>query len=211
MFSEKVHVMNHPLVAHKLTILRDKNTSVKDFRELVSEIGMLITYEATRDLPLTTKVVETPLCKAELPTLAGKKFAVVPILRAGLGMVEGILHLIPSARVGHVGVYRDEETLRPVEYYFKLPPDAAAMRVFLLDPMLATGGSIAHAVGLLKAKGIRQITVVSVIAAPEGLAALQAAHPDVKVYTAMLDERLNDQGYILPGLGDCGDRLFGTL
>ena len=157
MFSEKVHVMNHPLVAHKLTILRDKNTSVKDFRELVSEIGMLITYEATRDLPLTTKVVETPLCKAELPTLAGKKFAVVPILRAGLGLVDGVLRMVPAARVGHIGMYRDEETLEPHPYFCKMPKDVAERDVLIVDPMLATGGSAAEAIGEMKKRGCKHI------------------------------------------------------
>lgn len=203
-------ILRHPLIEHKLAILRNRDTDNKLFRETLNELSYLIVYEITRDLELKPVRLQTPLAPCAAKQLA-EQVLLVPILRAGLGMVEGILNLIPSAKVGHVGVYRDEETLRPVEYYFKLPPDAAAMRVFLLDPMLATGGSLAHAVALLKAKGIRRITVVSVISAPEGLAALQAAHPDVKIYTAMLDERLNDQGYILPGLGDCGDRLFGTL
>ena len=210
MFSEKVHVMDHPLVAHKLSIMRDKNTSVKDFRELVSEIGMLITYEATRDLPLTTTTVETPICKAEVPVLAGKKFAVVPILRAGLGMVDGMLTLIPAAKVGHIGLYRNEETLEPVEYYCKLPKDIAERDVFVLDPMLATGGSAIDAIGQIKKRGAKHIKFIGLIAAPEGLKALHEAHPDVDIYVAAQDEKLNENGYIIPGLGDAGDRIFGT-
>ena len=210
MFSEKVHVMNHPLVAHKLTILRDKNTSVKDFRELVSEIGMLITYEATRDLPLTTKVVETPLCKAELPTLAGKKFAVVPILRAGLGLVDGVLRMVPSARVGHIGMYRDEETRIPHEYYCKLPNPIDERIIVVTDPMLATGGSAVDAITQIKEHGGKKIKFMCIIAAPEGVKHLQEAHPDVDIYIGALDEKLNDHCYIVPGLGDAGDRIFGT-
>ena len=210
MFSEKVHVMNHPLVAHKLTILRDKNTSVKDFRELVSEIGMLITYEATRDLPLTTKVVETPLCKAELPTLAGKKFAVVPILRAGLGLVDGVLRMVPSARVGHIGMFRDEETLEPHVYFCKMPKDVADRDIIIVDPMLATGGSACDAIGQIKKRGAKHIKFIGLVAAPQGLKALHEAHPDVDIYVGALDEKLNDNGYIVPGLGDAGDRIFGT-
>ena len=210
MFSEKVHVMNHPLVAHKLTILRDKNTSVKDFRELVSEIGMLITYEATRDLPLTTKVVETPLCKAELPTLAGKKFAVVPILRAGLGMVDGMVSMMPNVKVGHVGLYRDPETLEPVKYYFKMPPDIAERDVIVVDPMLATGGSASAAISFIKETGAKRIKLMCVIGAPEGVEKMQKDHPDVDIYIAALDDHLNENGYIVPGLGDAGDRIFGT-
>ena len=203
-------ILKHPLIEHKLAILRSRDTDNKLFRETLNELSYLIVYEITRDLALQPVRIQTPLAPCDAQQL-GEQVLLVPILRAGLGMVEGILHLIPSAKVGHIGVYRDETTLRPVEYYCKLPPGAETMRVFVLDPMLATGGSLAHAIDLLKAKGIRRITVVSVLAAPEGLAALAAAHPDAKIFTAMLDDRLNDQGYILPGLGDCGDRLFGTL
>ena len=203
-------ILKHPLIEHKLAILRSRDTDNKLFRETLNELSYLIVYEITRDLALQPVRIQTPLAPCDAQQL-GEQVLLVPILRAGLGMVEGILHLIPSAKVGHIGVYRDETTLRPVEYYCKLPPGAETMRVFVLDPMLATGGSLAHAIGLLKAKDIRRITVVSVLAAPEGLAALAAAHPDAKIFTAMLDDRLNDQGYILPGLGDCGDRLFGTL
>ena len=209
-FNEKVHIMNHPLVAHKLTIMRDENTSVKDFRELVSEIGMLITYEATRDLPLTTKVVETPLCKAELPTLAGKKFAVVPILRAGLGLVDGVLRMVPSARVGHIGMFRDEETLEPHVYFCKMPKDVADRDIIIVDPMLATGGSACDAIGQIKKRGAKHIKFIGLVAAPQGLKALHEAHPDVDIYVGALDEKLNDNGYIVPGLGDAGDRIFGT-
>ena len=203
-------ILQHPLIEHKLAILRNRDTDNKHFRKTLNELSYLLVYEITRDLALKPVRIQTPLAPCDAQQLA-EQVLLVPILRAGLGMVEGILDLIPSAKVGHVGVYRDEETLRPVEYYCKLPPGAETMRVFLLDPMLATGGSIAYAIDRLKERGIRQITVVSVIAAPEGLAALHAAHPDAKIYVAMLDERLNDRGYILPGLGDCGDRLFGTL
>ena len=203
-------ILKHPLIEHKLAILRDRDTDNKLFRETLNELSYLIVYEITRDLALQPVRIQTPLAPCDCQQL-GEQVLLVPILRAGLGMVEGILHLIPSAKVGHVGVYRDETTLQPVEYYFRLPPGAESMRVFLLDPMLATGGSLAYAIGRLKKRDIRHITVVSVIAAPEGLAALHSAHPDVTIYTAMLDQRLNEHGYILPGLGDCGDRLFGTL
>ena len=203
-------LLQHPLIEHKLAILRSRDTSNQLFRETLNELSYLLVYEITRDLALQPVRIQTPLAPCDAPHLA-EQVLLVPILRAGLGMVQGILNLIPTAKVGHIGVYRDEETLRPVEYYCKLPPDAETMRVFLLDPMLATGGSIAYAIDRLKERGIRHVTVVSVIAAPEGLAALHAAHPDAKIYVAMLDERLNDQGYILPGLGDCGDRLFGTV
>ena len=203
-------ILRHPLIEHKLAILRNRDTDNKHFRKTLNELSYLLVYEITRDLALKPVRIQTPLAPCDAQQLA-EQMLLVPILRAGLGMVEGILDLIPSAKVGHVGVYRDEQTLRPVEYYCKLPPGAETMRVFLLDPMLATGGSLAYAIGRLKERGIRQITVVSVLAAPEGLAALHAAHPDAKIYVAMLDEKLNDQGYILPGLGDCGDRLFGTL
>ena len=209
-FNEKVHIMNHPLVAHKLTIMRDENTSVKDFRELVSEIGMLITYEATRDLPLTTKHIKTPICEMDAPTLAGKKFVVVPILRAGLGLVDGVLRMVPSARVGHIGMYRNEETLEPVEYYCKLPNDINEREVFVLDPMLATGGSACDAIGQIKKRGAKHIKFIGLVAAPQGLKALHEAHPDVDIYVGALDEKLNENGYIVPGLGDAGDRIFGT-
>jgi uracil phosphoribosyltransferase len=202
--------MDHPLLAHKLTILRDKNTSVKDFRELVSEIGMLITYEATRDLPLTMKEIETPICKAEMPTLAGKKIAVVPILRAGLGLVDGVLRLIPSARVAHIGMYRDEKTLEPHTYFCKTPKDIAEREVLVVDPMLATGGSASAAVTFLKEVGVKHVKLMSIIGAPEGVKRMQEDHPDVDIYVAALDDHLNDHGYIVPGLGDAGDRIFGT-
>ena len=208
--SGTVHVMDHPLVAHKLTILRDKNTSVKDFRELVSEIGMLITYEATRDLPLTTREVETPICKTTAPTLAGKKFAVVPILRAGLGLVDGVLRMVPSARVGHIGMFRDEETLEPHVYFCKLPRDIADRDILIVDPMLATGGSAAAAIAELKRRGCRRIKLMVLLAAPEGIDRIQRAHPDVDIYCGAVDEKLNENGYIVPGLGDAGDRIFGT-
>ena len=206
----KVYVMYHPLVAHKLTILRDKNTSVKDFRELVSEIGMLIAYEATRDLPLTTKEVETPICTAEEPTLAGKKLAVVPILRAGLGLVDGVLRMVPSARVGHIGMYRDEETLEPHVYFCKLPKDVAEREIMIVDPMLATGGSADAAIQEMKARGCTNIKLLVLVAVPEGIARIQKNHPDVDIYVGAVDEKLNDHGYIVPGLGDAGDRIFGT-
>ena len=208
--SGQVHVMDHPLVAHKMTILRDKNTSVKDFRELVSEIGMLITYEATRDLPLTTREVETPLCKTTAPTLKGKKFAVVPILRAGLGLVDGVLRMVPSARVGHIGLYRDEETLEPVKYFCKMPKDIAEREVLIVDPMLATGGSADAAIGFMKDYGCETIKLMVLLAAPEGIARIQKSHPEVDIYCGAVDSHLNEKGYIVPGLGDAGDRIFGT-
>ena len=209
--SGKVHVMDHPLVAHKLTILRDKDTSVKDFREIVSEIGMLITYEATRDLPLTTKEVETPICKTVAPTLKGKKFAVVPILRAGLGLVDGVLRMVPSARVGHIGMYRDEETLEPHVYFCKLPKDVTERDIMVVDPMLATGGSADAALSALKERGCHNsIKLMVLVAAPEGIARIQASHPDVDIYCGTVDKGLNERGYIVPGLGDAGDRIFGT-
>ena len=209
-FGEHVHVMDHPLVAHKLTIMRDKNTSVKDFRELVSEIGMLITYEATRDLPLTTKTVETPICTAEEPTLAGKKIAVVPILRAGLGLVDGVLRMVPSARVGHIGMFRDEETLEPHVYFCKMPKDIAERDIMIVDPMLATGGSAVDAITQIKEHGGKKIKFMCIIAAPEGVQKLHEAHPDVQIYVGHLDRELNENAYICPGLGDAGDRIFGT-
>ena len=206
----KVHVMDHPLVAHKLTIMRDKNTSVKDFRELVSEIGMLITYEATRDLPMTTKMVETPICKAEMPTLAGKKIAVVPILRAGLGPVDGVLRMIPSARVGHICMFRDEETLEPHVYFCKMPKDIAERDIMIVDPMLATGGSADAAIAEMKKRGCKNIKLMVLVAAPEGINCIQEKHPDVEIYAGAVDKCLNEHGYIVPGLGDAGDRIFGT-
>ena len=205
-----LHVVNHPLLLHKLTILRDKNTSTKDFRELVGEIGMLLTYEATRDLPLTEKEVETPLCKTTAPTLKGKKFAVVPILRAGLGLVEGVLRMVPSARVGHIGLYRDEETLEPVTYFCKLPKDIDQREALIVDPMMATGGSAAAAISFLKQYGCRQIKLMVLLAAPEGVRRIQEEHPDVEIYCGAVDNHLNEHGYIVPGLGDAGDRIFGT-
>ena len=206
----KVVIMDHPLVAHKLTIMRDKDTSVKDFRELVSEIEMLITYEATRDLPLTTKEIETPLCKAQMPTLAGKKFAVVPILRAGLGLVDGVLRMVPSARVGHIGMYRDEETLEPHVYFCKMPKDVAERDILIVDPMLATGGSADAAISEMKKRGCKHIKLMVLVAAPEGIQCIQQKHPDVDIYAGALDDHLNEHGYIVPGLGDAGDRIFGT-
>ena len=206
----KVHIMDHPLVAHKLTIMRDKNTSVKDFRELVSEIGMLITYEATRDLPLTTKHIDTPICGMEAPTLAGKKVAVVPILRAGLGLVDGVLRMVPSARVAHIGMYRDEMTLEPHVYFCKTPKDIAERDIIIVDPMLATGGSASAAIDEMKKRGCKNIKLLILVAAPEGIKCIREAHPDVDIYAGALDDHLNERGYIVPGLGDAGDRIFGT-
>lgn len=205
-----VTITNHPLIQHKLSILRDKNTSSKDFRSLVSEIATLECYEATRDLPVQVVEIETPICKCIAHNLEGKKLAFVPILRAGLGMVDGVLSLVPSARVGHIGLYRDPETLKPVEYYCKLPVDIAERDVIVLDPMLATGGSAIDAISLIKERNPKSIKFMGIIAAPEGLAALQKAHPDVDIYCAALDEKLNEHCYIVPGLGDAGDRIFGT-
>ena len=210
MFDSKVHVLDHPLLQHKLSILRDERTGVKEFREIVSEIATLECYEATRDLPLEDVEIKTPVATGTFKCLTGKKLAIVPILRAGLGMVDGILTLIPSAKVGHIGLYRDPETLAPVEYYCKLPADAQEREILLVDPMLATGGSAAAAIGFLKKRGCKNIKLVNLIAAPEGVARVQADHPDVDIYVAGMDEKLNDHGYIIPGLGDAGDRLFGT-
>lgn len=207
---KKVHIMDHPLVAHKLTIMRDKDTSVKDFRELVSEIGMLITYEATRNLPLTTKRIDTPICSMDAPTLAGKKVAVVPILRAGLGLVDGVLRMVPSARVGHIGMYRDEETLEPHVYFCKMPKDIAERDIIIVDPMLATGGSACAAIDEMKKNGCKNIKLLVLVAAPEGIKCIREAHPDVDIYAGALDDHLNERGYIVPGLGDAGDRIFGT-
>ena len=205
-----VHVIDHPLVQHKLSIMRDKNTGSKEVRELLNEIGMLVAYEVTRDLPLTDVEVETPICKCTTKMLAGRKLGVVPILRAGLGMVDGILSLVPAAKVGHVGLYRDPETKKPVEYYCKLPADAQERLLIVVDPMLATGGSSIAAIQFLKDRGCRNIRLVCLIGAPEGIEALEKAHPDVDLYIAAVDEKLNENCYIVPGLGDAGDRLFGT-
>lgn len=207
---DNVTVIEHPLIQHKLTILRDKNTGVKEFRELVEELSLLMGYEVTRNLTLEDIEIETPICKAKTKVIAGKKLGIVPILRAGLGMVDGMLRLIPAAKVGHIGLYRDPETLKPVEYYCKLPSDVAERDLIVLDPMLATGGSAAAAITFLKEKGAKSIKLVNLIAAPEGIKTVVEAHPDVEIYVAAVDERLNDHGYIVPGLGDAGDRLFGT-
>ena len=206
----KVVIMDHPLIQHKLSILRDVNTSTKEFRDLVNEISMLMIYDATRDLPLSEIDVQTPCGIAHCKEIAGRKLAFVPILRAGLGMVEGALMLVPSARVGHIGLYRNEATLEPVEYYCKLPKDIEERDVFVLDPMLATGGSAIDAIGQIKTRNPRSIKVLCIIAAPEGLEALKKAHPDVDIFAAGLDDHLNENGYIVPGLGDAGDRIFGT-
>jgi uracil phosphoribosyltransferase len=202
--------MEHPLIQHKLSILRDKNTSVKEFREIVSEIASLMCFEATRNLPLEEVEIDTPVARAKVKRLAGKKLAIVPILRAGLGMVDGVLQLIPNAKVGHIGLYRDPKTLEPVEYYCKLPNDIQERDVFVLDPMLATGGSAAAAISFIKQRGCRTIRLMNIIGAPEGVKKVQSEHPDVDIFVAALDEKLNDHGYIVPGLGDAGDRIFGT-
>ena len=208
--SNKAFIAAHPLIQHKVTLLRDKNTGSKEFRELIQEITQLMCYEATRDLPLCEVEVETPITITKSKVIAGRKLAFVPILRAGIGMVEGALELVPAARVGHIGLYRDPETLKPVEYYCKLPGDISEREVIVLDPMLATGGSAVDAIAQIKKRGPKNIKFMCIIAAPEGLEALQAAHPDVQVYCASLDEHLNDHGYIVPGRGDAGDRIFGT-
>jgi uracil phosphoribosyltransferase len=206
----KVTVMEHPLIQHKIGIIRRTETGSKDFRQMISEIAMLMCYEATRDLKLQDVTIQTPICETTVKELQGKKLAVVPILRAGLGMVDGMLEMIPAAKVGHIGLYRDPETLEPVEYYCKLPADSAEREVFVVDPMLATGGSSVAAIQLLKDKGVKHIRFMCIIAAPEGVARMQKAHPDVDMYIGSLDEHLNDHGYIVPGLGDAGDRIFGT-
>ena len=206
-----LHIVDHPLIVHKLSIMRNKKTGSKDFRELLDEIALLMGYELTRDLPLEEIQIETPIMPMKAKVVKGKKMAIVPILRAGLGMVNGLQTLVPVAKVGHIGLYRDPETHKPVEYYSKLPSDVADRLVILVDPMLATGGSAVDALSLLKAKGCKQIRFMCLVAAPEGVAAVQAAHPDVDIYTAALDECLNDHAYIIPGLGDAGDRIFGTL
>lgn len=205
-----VTIMDHPLIQHKLGIMRRKTTSTKEFRDLVSEVAMLICYEATRNLPLADIEIETPLVKTVAKEIAGKKLCIVPILRAGLHMADGILNLIPNAKVGHVGLYRNEETLEPVEYFCKLPSDASDREIFVVDPMLATGGSAVAAINLLKKRGITKIHFLCLIAAPEGVERLTKAHPDVEIFIGNLDERLNEHGYILPGLGDAGDRIYGT-
>lgn len=206
----KLIVMDHPLIQHKLTIMRDRNTGSKEFRELLNEISMLMAYESTRDLPLEEVEVETPIQSCKAKVLAGKKLGVVPILRAGLGMLDGVLEIIPAARVGHIGLYRDPETLEPVEYYCKLPTDVKERDLIVLDPMLATGGSASAAIRFIKNRGCRSIRMMNLIAAPEGIERVQKDHPDVDIYVACVDEKLNDHGYIIPGLGDAGDRLFGT-
>ena len=206
----EVHVLNHPLIQHKLAILRNENTGVKEFRELVSEIAGLMCYEATRNLPTEEVEVKTPVAMAKCRMLAGKKLAIVPVLRAGLGMVDSMVDLIPSAKIGHIGLYRDPETHLPVEYYCKLPEDIENRVVFVVDPMLATGGSAVAAIDFLKARGCRNIIMMNIIGCPEGVKAVQEAHPDVEMYLAAVDERLNDHAYIIPGLGDAGDRIFGT-
>lgn len=206
----KVVVMDHPLIQHKIGLIRRKETGTKDFRQTISEIAMLICYEATRDLKLSEVEIETPICKTTVKELSGKKLAFVPILRAGLGMVDGVLTLIPAAKVGHIGLYRDPETLNPVEYYCKLPADCAEREVFVLDPMLATGGSSSAAIRMLKDRGCRNVHFMCILAAPEGIERITKDHPDVDLYIGAVDEKLNDHGYIVPGLGDAGDRIFGT-
>ncbi|MBR2612316.1 MAG: uracil phosphoribosyltransferase [Clostridia bacterium] len=206
----ELHIIDHPLVQHKLSIMRDKNTSTKAFRELLNEISLLMGYEITRDLPLEEVEVETPICKAKMKKIAGKKLAVVPILRAGLGMVDGLLQLVPSARVGHIGLYRDPETHLPVEYYCKMPPDIGERLVIVVDPMLATGGSASDAITMVKKRGAKNVLLMCLVGAPEGVKKVQDEHPDVDIYVAALDECLNEHAYIVPGLGDAGDRIFGT-
>ncbi|AOT55712.1 uracil phosphoribosyltransferase [Weissella soli] len=206
----KLTVFDHPLIQHKLTIIRDKNVGTKEFREIVDEIASLMAYEVTRDLPTEDVEVETPVAITVKKQLAGKKLAIVPILRAGLGMVDGIMKLIPAARIGHIGMYRDEESLEPIEYFIKLPEDIDQREVLVVDPMLATGGSANMAIDALKKRGAQTIKLITLVSAPQGVEAVQTAHPDVDIFTAGLDEKLNEHGYIVPGLGDAGDRLFGT-
>ena len=207
---EMVHILDHPLLQHKLSILRDEKTGVKEFREIVGEVATLMCYEATRDLPLQDVPVQTPVAQAITRQIAGKKLAIVPVLRAGLGMVEGIFTLIPSAKVGHIGLFRDPETLEPVKYYCKMPSDIAERDVIILDPMLATGGSAAAAITFVKEYGVKNIKLMNILAAPECIARVRQEHPDVEIYVAAVDEKLNEHGYIVPGLGDAGDRIFGT-
>ncbi len=207
----KVHLIDHPLIQHKLTLMRRKETGTKDFRELLEEIAMLMTYEIARDFPLEDVEIETPVAKCHGKKLSGKKIGVVPILRAGLGMLNGVVNMIPAARVGHIGLYRDPETLKPVEYYCKLPNDVAERTLLVVDPMLATGGSAAAALDLLKQHGAKNIILMCLVSAPEGIRVVNKEHPDVPLYVAAIDERLNDKGYIVPGLGDAGDRIFGTV
>lgn len=207
---DKVFVFDHPLIQHKISLLRDKNTSTKEFRELVAEIAMLMGYEVTRNMPLKEVEIETPVAVAKTKVISGKKLGIVPILRAGLGMVDGMLNLLPFAKVGHIGLYRDPETLEPVEYYCKLPVDAEEREIVVLDPMLATGGSASAAIRFIKERGVTNIKLMCLIAAKTGIARINKDHPDVEIYCASVDERLNDHGYIVPGLGDAGDRLFGT-
>lgn len=206
----KLHVIDHPLITHKLTIMRNKKTGSKDFRELLDEVSMLMGYELTRDLPLEDITIETPITKMKTKTLSGKKLAIVPIFRAGLSMVDALLRLVPVAKVGHIGLYRDPKTQKPVEYYCKLPVDIEDRMVILVDPMLATGGSSCDALALLKERGCRNIRLMCIVSAPEGVAKVQSEHPDVDIYTAALDDYLNEHAYIVPGLGDAGDRIFGT-
>lgn len=206
----KVVMMNHPLIQHKLTLIRDKNTGSKDFRQLVKEVSMLMGYEVTRDLSLEEVEIETPVVKTKSKVISGKKLGIVPILRAGLGMVDGILELVPAAKVGHVGLYRDPETLKPVEYYSKFPADIEDRDFIVVDPMLATGGSAVAAIDVLKKQGATSIKLVNLVACPEGIEEVEKCHPDVDIYVASIDEKLNDHGYIVPGLGDAGDRLYGT-
>ncbi len=207
---ENVHVLDHPLIQHKLTLIRDKNTGAKDFREVVKELSMLMAYEVTRHLPLEEVEIETPMGRTKAKALSGRKLGIVPILRAGLGMVDGMLNLVPAAKVGHIGLYRDPKTLQPVEYYCKLPADVQERELIVVDPMLATGGSAKAAIQFIKDKGATNIKLVCLIAAPEGIQAIREAHPDVEIYVAAVDERLDENAYIVPGLGDAGDRLFGT-
>lgn len=207
---ERVHIMDHPLITHKITQIRREEVGSKDFRQMVGEIAMLMCYEATRDLKLQDVTIKTPICEMKTKELAGKKLAVIPILRAGLGMVEGMLSMIPAAKVGHIGLYRDPETLKPVEYYCKLPADVEEREVFVVDPMLATGGSLLAAIELLQEKGIKNIRAMCILAAPEGVKAFTERYPDIDLYLGVVDTHLNDHGYIVPGLGDAGDRIFGT-
>lgn len=206
----QVHIMDHPLIQHKLSLMRDKTTGVKEFREAVGEIATLMCYEATRDLPLKEIEIETPVAMAKVKIISGKKLAIVPILRAGLGMVDGMLNLLPTAKVGHIGLYRDPETLQPVEYYCKLPKDISERDVIVVDPMLATGGSASAAIQFLKNYGVQHIKLMCILAAPQGIEAVSKDHSDVEIFCAAVDEKLNDHGYIVPGLGDAGDRIFGT-